>query len=251
MSRVAGKVAIITGAAGGIGRATAALFAQEGATVRLVDIDQQKVLQASAELAGQASASGLDVRSESAWAALFESLISDYGRVDILVNNAGVLGDPKAGDLEALSLEDWRAVQAVNVEGVLLGCRQFVAAMGGRGGGSIVNVSSMAGLTATPGLMAYGASKAAVRQITQSVALHCLRKGYKIRCNSIHPGFIDTEMVERAFTSDVRKQLVDSVPMRAFGRPEDVAQAALYLASEESRYVTGTRLVVDGGVTMQ
>jgi NAD(P)-dependent dehydrogenase (short-subunit alcohol dehydrogenase family) len=123
--------------------------------------------------------------------------------------------------------------------------------MGGRGGGSIVNVSSMAGLTATPGLMAYGASKAAVRQITQSVALHCLRKGYAIRCNSIHPGFIDTEMVERAFTSDVRKQLVDSVPMGAFGRPEDVAQAVLYLASDESRYVTGTRLVVDGGVTMQ
>lgn len=251
MNRVAGKVAIVTGAAGAIGRATAEALAAEGALVRLVDIDVAEAAAAATELGDSASGSGLDVRCEDEWRTLLAELERRHGGVDILVNNAGVTGDARAGDLESLTLEDWRAVQAVNVEGVLLGCRQFVASAGGRRGGSIVNVSSMAGMTGTPSLMAYGASKAAVRQITQSVALHCTRQGYAIRCNSVHPGFIETAMLRRAFSPQRLAELAASVPMGALGAAEDVARAVLYLASDESRYLTGTRIVVDGGATMR
>lgn len=251
MKRLAGKVTVVTGAAGGIGRSIAALFLREGAFVQMADIDAEGLSRAQAELGGSTSASRLDVRDERAWRSLFGELLQRHGRVDVLVNNAGVTGNPQAGDLESVTLEDWRDVQSANVESVLLGCRHFVTTMASRGGGSIVNISSMAALTATPSLLAYGASKAAVRQLTQSVAMHCLRKGHPIRCNSVHPGFIETDMVRNAFAPERLDQLKSSIPVGSLGTAADIAQAVLYFASDESRYATGTRLVVDGGVTLR
>jgi NAD(P)-dependent dehydrogenase (short-subunit alcohol dehydrogenase family) len=251
MGRLDGKIVLVTGAAGAIGRTIATHLAGQGATLVLTD---------RAAAAGKAAAGTIgdaavflehEVTQEAGWRSVMAAVVERFGRLDVLVNNAGVTGAEAKQDIENVTLEAWRAVQTVNVEGVVLGCKWAVRTMKERGGGVIVNISSLAALTGTPTLPAYGASKAAVRQITQSVALHCARAGYDIRCNSVHPGFIATEMVEAAFSDEQREQMRQSIPTGDFGTPDDVARAILFLASDDARYMTGSRLIIDGGVTLQ
>jgi 3(or 17)beta-hydroxysteroid dehydrogenase len=244
-----GKVALITGAAGGIGSAAAALFEAEGARLALTDLDE-------AGLAAFARRGALtlaqDVTSEARWREVIDAVLARYGQLDVLVNNAGVA---IIGNIENTTLADWRKKQAVNSESVFLGCREAVRAMKGRGG-SIVNISSVAGLIGDAQSVAYCASKGAVRLTTKSVALYCARKGYRIRCNSVHPSFTRTAMVEGFIAAArnperVREGLAAAAPLGRMGEAAEVAAAILYLASDESAFTTGAEIVVDGGLTAQ
>ncbi|MBT4042407.1 MAG: SDR family NAD(P)-dependent oxidoreductase, partial [Rhodospirillaceae bacterium] len=199
--RVEGKIAIVTGGGTGIGRATAQRLAAEGAIVTITDVNVDKGQAVATELGGAAAFVQQDVRVEADWQRLMDDVARRHGRPDILHNNAGILSTSPQQWLADTDMAQWRAIQAVNVEGVFLGCKYGVAAMsvggrakGGAGGGAIVNMSSVAGLVGTPGAIAYGASKGAVRQMTKSVAIDCAKKGLGIRCNSVHPGIIRTEM---------------------------------------------------------
>jgi NAD(P)-dependent dehydrogenase (short-subunit alcohol dehydrogenase family) len=262
VGRVEGKVAIVTGGGTGIGRATARRLAEEGAIVTVTDVNVEAGQAVADELGGKAMFIQQDVRAEADWQRLMDQVADKHGRLDILHNNAGILATQQMQYLADTDLDQWRAIQAVNVEGVFLGCKYGVAAMsvggrakGGDGGGAIVNMSSVAGLIGTPGAIAYGASKGAVRQLTKSVAIDCARKGLGIRCNSIHPGIIQTNMGEEVMhlgggdPERAWKAFIKSVPMDEPGRPEDVANCVLFLASDEARHVTGAELVVDGGIT--
>lgn len=251
MGRVDGKVAIVTGAASGLGRASAVMLAREGARVVLTDIDAEKGAHAAAAIGGEATFMAHDVTSEDDWRRVVADTVDRFSRLDVLVNNAGVA---VMKDIEHTTLEEWRAVHAVNADGPFLGCREAIAVMKRTGGGSIVNISSIAGMIGAHNLAAYCASKGSVRLLTKSVALHCARKGYDIRCNSVHPSFIDTPMVgamiDQARDKDKMAQgLRQAAPLGRLGRPEDVAAMVLYLASDESAFVTGAEMVVDGGVT--
>jgi len=253
MLRLQNKIALVTGAARGIGLAIAEAFVREGAKVWLSDIDASAV-RAQAKPLG-APALALDVRSEPQWQAAMDSILAAEGRLDVLVNNAGISGleQGAAHDPEHASLDDWRAVHAVNLDGVFLGCKHGIRAMRRSRAGSIINISSRSGIVGIPMAAAYAASKAAVRNHTKSVALYCAQLGLPIRCNSIHPAAILTPMWEpllgegperaarmAAFTADC--------PLRRFGTPAEVAAVALLLASDESAYMTGTELHVDGGI---
>ncbi len=262
MGRVEGKVAIVTGGGTGIGRATAHRLAEEGAIVTITDVNVEAGQAVADELGGKAMFIQQDVREEADWQRLMDQVADKQGRLDILHNNAGILATQQMQFLADTDVEQWRAIQAVNVEGVFLGCKYGVAAMsvggrerGGAGGGAIVNMSSVAGLIGTPGAIAYGASKGAVRQLTKSVAIDCAKKGLGIRCNSIHPGIIQTNMGEEVMhlgggdPERAWKAFIKSVPMDEPGRPEDIANCVLFLASDEARHVTGAELVVDGGIT--
>jgi 3(or 17)beta-hydroxysteroid dehydrogenase len=252
--RLAGKVAMVTGAGTGIGLATAKLFAQEGAKVAVAELDE-KTGRAAAEAVDGLFVK-LDAREEAEWSRALAEVKAQYGALHVLVNNAGVLCRSEEPDVENTSLDEWRWLQRVNVEGVFLGCKLAIPLLRDSGGGSIVNLSSIAGLLATPHLAAYGASKGAVRQFTKSVAAHCGRRGYKIRCNSVHPGLIETQMGAKvvglggADPEQTRETRRKAVPLGELGRPEDVAACILFLASDDARYVTGAELVVDGGFTI-
>lgn len=250
MGRVDGKVALVTGGASGIGRATAELFVREGGRVVIADRDPQAAGVAAA-LGEDACFVALDVTKEADWARALAETTARFGGLDALVNGAGV---GVQADIETVTLEQWRFVHAVNTEGVFLGCQAAVRAMKERGGGSIVNISSIAGLVGDPTLPAYCSSKGAVRLLTKSVALHCARKKYGIRCNSVHPSFIDTPMVDKmcagARDPDKRRAMLEAAaPLGRMGEPGEVALLILYLASDESRFVTGAELVIDGGLT--
>jgi len=262
MGRVEGKVAIVTGGGTGIGRATARRLAEEGAIVTITDVNVEAGQAVADALGGKAMFIQQDVRQEADWQRLMDQVADKQGRLDILHNNAGILATQQMQFLADTDVEQWRAIQAVNVEGVFLGCKYGVAAMsvggrerGGAGGGAIVNMSSVAGLIGTPGAIAYGASKGAVRQLTKSVAIDCAKKGLGIRCNSIHPGIIQTNMGEEVMhlgggdPERAWKAFIKSVPMDEPGRPEDIANCVLFLAADEARHVTGAELVVDGGIT--
>jgi len=263
MGRVEGKVAVVTGGGTGIGRAAAMRLAEEGAIVTVAEMDEETGREVTAEIGGQSIFVQHDVREEKNWQNLFHSVAQNHGRPDILVNNAGILATENNQELALTDMEQWRAVQQVNVEGVFLGCKFGIQAMstgggrakGGDGGGAIINMSSIAGLIATPHLAAYGASKGAVRQLTKSVAIDCARKGLGIRCNSVHPGVIVTNMGNQVMSlggGDVEanwKARLDLVPMGEPGQAADVANCILFLASDEARHVTGAELVVDGGMT--
>ncbi len=248
--RLAGKTALITGAASGIGRATAALFHAEGAKVAASDRNE-------AGLAGLEGVADLalpqDVTDEARWREVVDAVMAAFGRLDILVNSAGIA---LKGNIETATLADFRRTEAVNVEGVFLGCREAIRVMKGNGGGSIVNLSSVAGIIGDAQSAAYCASKGAVRLLTKSAALYCGRAGYNIRLNSVHPSFADTPMVQELIASSknperVREGLMRAAPLGRMGRPEEVANAILYLASDESSYTTGIELMVDGGLTAQ
>jgi 3(or 17)beta-hydroxysteroid dehydrogenase len=253
MGRVQGKIAIVTGAASGIGRATAQLFAKEGAVSTLTDMNPAGEAVAK-ELGGATRFLRQDVSDEAGWQALIADVMARHGRLDILVNCAGVSGAASPQNPETTSLEDWRKVNAVNLEGVFLGCKHALPAMRQGGGGAIVNVSSLAAMVGTPALTAYGAGKAGVRQLTKSVALWGAREHTRVRCNSVHPGIIETPMGEEVFglggadAARGREAYRKMVPMRQLGEPADIAYAVLYLASDEAKFVTGAELCVDGGM---
>lgn len=254
--RLTGKVAMITGAARGIGRACAERFAGEGAFVLVTDIDTE----GAAETVRRIGESGarwfeLDVRNEADWARAAVEVQRSHRRLDVLVNNAGITGlDLGPQDPEHTTLESWRAVHATNLDGVFLGCRTAIELMKPPGlGGSIVNISSRSGQVGISGAAAYASSKAAVRNHSKTVALYCAERGYAIRCNSIHPGAILTPMWdpllgEGPAREAAVREFVAEVPLRRMGTPEEVAAMALYLASDESSYVTGAEFVIDGGI---
>ncbi len=248
MGRLDGKVAIISGGAKGQGAVETELFAMEGAKVIFGDIldeDGKKVEAKIAELGGDVEYIHLDVTSEADWQQAVERAESKYGKLDILVNNAGI--SMRHSDMD-VSSEDWDTMMNVNAKGVFLGVKYAIPAMRRAGGGSIVNISSIAGILGRPmASPAYSASKGAVRVFTKSTAGRFAAEG--IRCNSIHPGPIDTDMI-RAATNSIRPETrVGEIPIGRLGQPEDVAYGALYLASDEASFVTGSELVIDGGVS--
>ena len=248
--RLAGKAALITGAASGIGRATAALFHAEGAKVAATDRNEAGLAETKA-FADLVLAQ--DVTDETRWRQVVDTVVAAFGRLDILVNSAGIAFK---GNIETATLDDWRKTHAVNVEGTFLGCREAIRAMKETGGGSIVNLSSVAGIIGDAQSAAYCASKGAVRLLTKSAALHCGRAGYNIRLNSVHPSFADTAMVRELIASSknperVREGLARAAPMGRMGRAEEVASTILFLASDESSFTTGAEIVVDGGLTAQ
>lgn len=256
MARLKNKIALITGGARGIGEATARLFAQEGAYVILTDILDDLGRSVAANIGPNARYEHLDVASDDKWLALVDKIKKDYGRLDILFNNAGIIGfSPGLGpqDPEHASLESWHHVHQVNLDGVFLGCKMGIALMKDHGG-SIINMSSRSGLVGIPGAAAYASSKAAIRNHTKTVALYCASQGYGIRCNSVHPGAILTPMWDAMLGSDpaLRKTAIEEIaagiPLGHMGKPEDVAYAVLYLGSDESAYVTGIELTLDGGI---
>lgn len=256
MPRLHNQVVIITGAARGIGEAIATLFAKEGAQVILTDINDELGKKVADHIGQQAQYQHLDVADESQWQRVLSNIEESYGRLDVLVNNAGITGFfETAGphDPENLDLKSWHQVHNTNLDGVALGCKHAIGLMKQNSYGSIVNISSRSGLVGIPGAAAYASSKAAVRNHTKSVALYCAENNYGIRCNSIHPGAILTPMWDAMLVEgDTRKQAIKDVakdvPLQVMGEPMDVAYAALYLASGESKYVTGIELNVDGGI---
>jgi 3(or 17)beta-hydroxysteroid dehydrogenase len=251
MARLRDKVAIVTGGGSGMGRATAKLFADEGAKVVVTDIDEAGIAALAKDVGPSIRYLRHDVADETGWQRVIDLTKSAFGGLHILVNNAGCALE---GTPESTRLEDWRRVHAVNVEGIFLGCRAAIPAIRASGGGSIVNVASRAAIRAAPPhLAAYGASKGAVHEYTMTVAIYCARAGYNIRCNSINPGAIDTPLLRASFAQadePAKRQhmIVGRVPMGRMGQPSDIAYAALYLASDESGYVTGAEINVDGGV---
>ncbi len=251
MGRVQDKVALITGGASGIGLATAELLAAEGARVVVADLDRVAGERAAATIGPRAAFRELDVTREDDWMAVTDAAVRGFGRLDILINNAGVA---LLKDIEATTLEDWRRLMAVNLDGVFLGCKHAVRVMKDRGGGSIVNLSSVAGMIAAPSLAAYGASKGGVRALTKSVALHCARRGYGIRCNSVHPSFAATPMLDGmvAGARNPEKSLSNysaAAPLGRLAQPIEIARTILFLVSDESAFTTGAEIVVDGGLT--
>jgi NAD(P)-dependent dehydrogenase (short-subunit alcohol dehydrogenase family) len=251
MGRVDGKVALITGGASGIGLATARLFLDEGAKLVLTDRDKSAVEAALAALGNAAGFHLLDVTREDDWIAATDAAVAEFGRLDILVNSAGVA---LLRDIETTTLDEWRALMAVNLDGTFLGCKHAVRVMKERGGGSIVNMSSVAGLIGSGNLAAYSASKGGVRLLTKSVALHCARKGYNIRCNSVHPSFVETPMLRAMIAAGrdpakMEANYTGAAPLGRLAQPIEVARTILFLASDESAFTTGAELVVDGGLT--
>lgn len=254
MKRVSGKIALVTGAALGLGRAVALMLAREGARVVVTDVKEKEgagVADAIIEAGGEAVFVRHDVASEADWRWAIDTAQSRFGGLDILINNAGVV---LSADVEATSLEQWRWLQSINLDGVFMGTQQAIAVMKKRGGGAIVNISSIEGLIGDPKLAAYNASKGGVRIFTKSAALHCAKSGYNIRVNSVHPGYIWTPMVEGYLSTQenpaAAKAAVAALhPVGHLGEPDDIAYGVLYLASDESKFVTGSELVIDGGYT--
>ena len=248
--RVAGKVALISGGAGGIGSATAKLLAKEGAAVVIGDLleDEGRAAEAMiAESGGQALFVRLDVTSEESWRNAVQAAVSSFGKLDILVNNAGV--SHRAG-VEETTSEAWDKVMDVNVKGVFLGTQAAIPEMRKAGGGSIINISSIYGLVGSGGSAAYHASKGAVRIFNKSTAIQYASEN--IRANSVHPGFIDTPMTRAHHDNpNIHEERVAKTPIGRMGQPEDIAAGILYLASDESSFVTGAELVIDGGMTAQ
>ena len=253
MARIKGKTALITGATAGIGRAVALRLAEEGARVAVTGRDEsagQAVVGEILEAGGEAIFLPLDVTEEAAWQGALTALEESFTRLDILVNNAGIT---MSGPIENTALEDWRRIMAVNVDGVFLGTKHAIPLMRKGGGGSIVNLSSVLGITGTPMISTYTTSKAAVRLFTKCTALECATDG--IRVNSIHPAFIHTPMMEdtamRMF-GDVatgKAEFGKLHPIGHVGEPLDIANGVLFLVADESAFTTGAELIIDGGYT--
>lgn len=258
--RVAGKVALVSGAAQGLGAATAARLAAEGARVVISDRNEERGRHVAAELGARFVAQ--DVSRESEWETLAAELAAREGALHILVNNAGIEGDPDVPkDPEHAPRADWDGIFAVNSTGVFLACKHMIPLLARSGGGSIINFSSVAALLPTPFLTAYGAAKASVAHLSRSVALHCARAGQAIRCNSIHPGQIMTPMLEGLFgrmgaaagqsAAEFGAQWArEQIPLRQLQEPIDIANLVLFLASDEARYITGQAIACDGGLTL-
>ncbi len=254
--RVAGKKAFITGGAQGLGAAIGQALAAEGAKIALADINftgAQKQAEAlnAAHGAGTAFAYELDVTDEGQWIAALEAANTAIGGLSALVNNAGIAGDK--GGIEQLEFAQFKRIMSVNVDSVFLGAKHAIKYLAQNQPGSIVNLSSIAGLIASWNTPAYNASKAGVWLLSKNIALYCAKKGLDIRSNSIHPTFVDTPILDplRAMLGkdEAEAKLARQVPLGRIGRPEDIAQAALYLVSDESRFMTGAELKLDGGIS--
>lgn len=249
MARLNGKVAIVTGGASGIGRATALRFAEEGARVVAADLNRDGAEETARKAGEGALARALDVTENGSWAVLMDDVLGACGRVDVLVNGAGV---GWAGNFEDMPMDAWTAMLAVNLTGVMLGCQYGIKAMRKTGnGGSIVNISSIGGLVGGDDIVGYCASKGGVTMLTKAVALHCARYKTGIRCNSVHPTYVDTEMLDPVAESVGGRDAMLSamaalVPMGRVAKPEDIANMNLFLASDESAMVSGAQMVVDG-----
>lgn len=250
MARLEGKKCLVTGAARGIGEAIAKAFIDEGAEVIVTDIDVELGQKTAARLG--AHFEKLDVSSEADW----ERAAHNHPSLDILVNNAGITGfesGEMVHDPENATLKAWRDVHQVNLDGTFLGCRYAIRAMREKGAGSIINISSRSGLVGIPGAAAYASSKAAIRNHSKTVALYCAQQGLKIRCNSIHPAAILTPIWEPMLGDGPDRvermaALVKDTPLQRFGMPDEVAEVALMLASDEASYITGTEITIDGGL---
>ena len=249
--RLEGKVALISGGARGQGAVEARMFAREGAKVVFGDLldDQGRMVEAEIlEMGGEATYVHLDVTSESDWAAAVATAVSRYGKLDVLVNNAGIT---IRKSVEDTTVEDWDRIMDINAKGVFLGTKHAIPAMRDAGGGSIVNISSIAGIvgSATTG-SSYSATKGAVRLLTKSTAIQYASEG--IRCNSVHPGLLETPMTEGILADPENREFRTSrIPLGRVGTSEDVAYGVLYLSSDEASFVTGSELVIDGGTTAQ
>lgn len=256
--RVEGKVAIVSGGASGIGRACALRLAEEGATVMVTDIQDDAGAETVAlirEATGVADYMPHDVTDEQAWADVVGKTVANMGGLDILVNNAGIA---IGGSIVEMTLDDWQRQQAINLDGVFLGVKHSIPAMRDSGGGSIINMSSVAGLKGAASLAAYNATKGGVRLFTKGVALECAQNHWNVRVNSVHPGIIDTPIwskINPELMEDGQPQLDPdaiaalAVPSGQLGTAHDIANAVLFLGSDDSSYMTGTEVVVDGGLS--
>jgi 3(or 17)beta-hydroxysteroid dehydrogenase len=258
MGRVAGKVAIVTGAASGIGRETARLLAAEGSQVVLTDINDAVGETAAQETGHGAVFMAHDISREDNWLSVISATLRNYGRLDILVNNAAISsGSSPLLDPEHTTVEAWMTIHRVNSLGPFLGCKHAIPAMRDSGGGSIINVSSAGALVPSPMNTPYGAAKAGLVNLTITVAIHCAVKGYGIRCNAVYPGATRTAMLEGLFVTlaaetrvtpeEVAEQFAGQLPLGRLATPREIANAILFLASDESSYVNADHLVVDGG----
>jgi NAD(P)-dependent dehydrogenase (short-subunit alcohol dehydrogenase family) len=257
--RVRGKKALITGAAGGLGEAMARMLAREGAVVALSDLDGDKVKgiadSINADHPGQAFAYQHDVTNEDAWVAVLKQVNADLGGLSVLVHNAGIGGT--LSFVEMTELDMWRKVHAVNTESIMLGTKHALAYLRDNQPGSIVVISSIAGLLAAPGMGAYNSAKAGAWLISKTIALECAKQKMDVRCNSVHPAFIKTPILDPFIAmgggdeAAAHAKLARGIPLGRIGEPDDVAYAVLYLASDESRFVTGIELKVDGGLSAQ
>jgi 3(or 17)beta-hydroxysteroid dehydrogenase len=254
--RLKDKVVLVTGAARGIGQAIAELFSEEGAIVILSDINDDLGQIVTSAIKGVSEYHHLDVSNVKDWELMSSHIKNKYGRLDVLINNAGITGFLETTgphDPENLDIESWHKVHQVNLDGVAFGCKAAIALMKNSNAASIVNLSSRSGIVGIPGAAAYASSKAAIRNHTKTVALYCAENGYPIRCNSIHPGAILTPMWDAMLgegnaRESAIKTISNDIPLNTMGEAKDVAYAALYLASDESKYVTGIELNVDGGI---
>lgn len=251
--RVAGKYAFITGAAGGLGEATARLLARHGAKVFITDIQEAGVSAVAADINKEAGtqvawSAVQDVSDEASWPRLLAEAVEKMGGLSVLVNNAGI---GSLGGVEQIELKEWHRVMGVNVDSILFGCKYALPYLRQQQPASIVNISSLAAFKVDPNYTAYNTSKAAVAMLTKSVAIDCTRQKVDVRCNSIHPAFIRTGIVAPFFAAlgeeEATLKLTRGIPMKRLGEPDDVAYAVLYLASDESRYITAAELVIDGG----
>ncbi|MBU1383629.1 MAG: glucose 1-dehydrogenase [Alphaproteobacteria bacterium] len=257
--RVAGKAALITGAAGGLGQAMAWMLAREGARVAVTDMNLEGARSLAeainAEIPGVAFAFAHDVTEEADWVAVVDQAVAAMGGLSILINNAGIGGQLVWAEQD--TLENWRRVQAVNVESIMLGCKHAMPHLRASGAASIINISSVAGLAAAPGMGAYNATKAAVWMYTKTVALEAAKAGWNVRCNSVHPVFIKTPILDPFVAMAggdegvAHEKLARGIPLKRIGEPDDVAWCALYLASDESKFVTGAEFKIDGGMLAQ
>jgi 3(or 17)beta-hydroxysteroid dehydrogenase len=246
MGRLAGKVAIITGAAKGLGEADARMFVREGARVVLTDVDRENGERVAAELGDMAEFRYLDVRHDAEWKVLVDDVALRHGKLDILVNNAGVV---ELGDIETQTEKDYRFIMAVSADGTWFGCQHAVRVMKETGGGSIVNMASIASVQGESAVAAYCAAKGAVEALTRAVAVHCAKSGYNIRCNSIHPAGVLTPMVmevgRQAALMRGAEEALNAGPVTKLGEPDDIAYTVLFLASDESKFINGAAIRAD------
>jgi meso-butanediol dehydrogenase/(S,S)-butanediol dehydrogenase/diacetyl reductase len=250
--RLDGKIALITGAASGIGWATTELFATEGAVVILADRDAAKLAQRADTLSKRDARHRvvmLDVTSEVEWMRIMQEIEREFGRLDVLVNNAGI---GYFRSIVETTFEEWRNILSVNLDSVFLGTKHGLPLLARSGQGSIINVSSIRGLVAGPNVAAYSASKAGVRLFTKSTAIECAAAGNGVRANSVHPGVIETPMSAQALEDPAKlAKSVERIPVGRLGRAAEIAAAVVFLASDESSYMTGSEVTIDGGYTAQ
>ena len=246
--RLKDKVALITGAAQGLGKEMAKSMMAEGAEVYISDINKDLLDKTVKELS--CFGISLDVTKSEDWENAIDHIKEKSGSLNILVNNAGI---GNGGDIESTDMETWKLVHNVNLDSVFLGCKYALPLMRDSGNGSIINISSMSGIVASHNTSAYNSSKAAVRHLSKSIALHCAKSTNLVRCNSIHPVFTRTAMVQSMIDAapdrNIEQKLIQQIPIRKLAEPIDIANAAIFLASDESSFITGTELLVDGGLS--